>query len=428
MSPWQGILELSGLQSDFYIFEVKQFRKTKKVYFYLKRKQRKGFCSGCGAESCEIHSIDRVQLRDLSVFEYKTYVVVERFTLRCEGCRGYLVEDFWLWRKRKDFTWRYEQKISQMCEEMTNASVGRLEELNDKTVYNIDYELLLIRLQNQKLPKDLGPYYSLDEVHFKSYPNHHTEKDKEFITNLLDLTYKKVISNHPGRGQKSAENCFRWLSKSQRRQASGVAMDQHDPYLKATRLMCPNADIVLDRFHIAKLFNETMDDFRKYQLELAQDNDEIQLLKGKYKWLLLTRESKLSKQNQELLSELKQINERVIEALLIRDHFFDFFESPTLTHAKRQWYKLMKLVKEVDIKQFTEFFRKLKKYMHHIWSYFQSHISSGVIEAINHKIKVTRAAAYGYRNRTYYQLKILQRVGFLNSKFAQLPKIQGLSS
>lgn len=46
-----------------------------------------------------------------------------------------------------------------------------------------------------------------------------------------------------------------------------------------------------------------------------------------------------------------------------------------------------------------------------------------MIEAVNHKIKATKQAAYGYRNFRYYQLKILQRVGFLNSQFAPLPRI-----
>jgi transposase len=127
MNPWQGTLRLAGLQADFEIRDVKQFETTKKVYLYLTRRDRGGCCSGCGQRSTVIHSADQIQLRDLPVFEYQVYLVVERFTLWCTRCRRHLVEDFWLWRKRKDFTWRYEQKVSRMCEEMTNISVARLE-------------------------------------------------------------------------------------------------------------------------------------------------------------------------------------------------------------------------------------------------------------------------------------------------------------
>ena len=56
-----------------------------------------------------------------------------------------------------------------------------------------------------------------------------------------------------------------------------------------------------------------------------------------------------------------------------------------------------------------------------LWDYFKHKTSSAVIEALNHKIKATKTAAYGYLNLRYFQLKILQRVGFLNSKYAPLP-------
>jgi transposase len=192
--------------------------------------------------------------------------------------------------------------------------------------------------------------------------------------------------------------------------------------------MCPNADHVLDRFHIMQLFSESMNEFRKYQLQLTTNDDEIQLLKGNNKRLLLTRPAKLSKTNHALLEELKSLNERVVEALIIRDHLIQFFESPTKRLAKLAWYGLLKMVKEADIAQFNEFFRKLKARVDQLWAYFDHRTSSAVIEALNHKIKATKWAAYGYRNLHYFRLKILQRVGFLNTQFAPLPSRQGNSA
>jgi transposase len=307
-------------------------------------------------------------------------------------------------------------------------AVGRLEDLHDKTVYTIDYELLEIRLGYQQLPDTLGPHYSLDEVYFHYFPDWHPEAEKKFVTNLLDLTHRKIIANSPGRGEKAASNCLQWLSISQKRKAESISTDLHAPYHKAIRAHCPNADIVLDRFHIMQLFNQAMDDFRKHQLQLASGTDEVELLKGRNKWLLLTREEKLSKTNRRLLDELKKMNERIVDALLVREYFIDFFQAPTVRIAKLRWYKVLKLVKEVDIPAFNEFFRKLKEWATHLWNYFEHRTSSAVIEAVNHKIKVTKSSAYGYRNLRYFQLKILQRCGFLNSEFAPLPRINKYQS
>jgi transposase len=317
-----------------------------------------------------------------------------------------------------------------MCEEMTNASVSRLEKLNDKTIYTIDYELLELRMGHQKLP-ELGPHYSMDEVYFRYFPDWHKDAGKKFVTNLLDLTHGKIISNSPGRDAKSAENCFiLGLTKTQRRKAQSVATDLHEPFHLAIKKHCPNADIVLDRFHIMQLYGAAMDDFRKHQLEIsqAQRGDDVWYLKGANKWLLLTRPERLSKTNKKLLEELKTLNERVIDALIVREYFIQFFQSSILQEAKIRWYRLLKLVKEVDIPAFTEFFKKLKAWSPQLWNYFKHRTSSAVIEAVNHKIKVIKAQAYGYRNLRYFQLKILQRCGFLNTQFAPLPRIHNFQA
>ena len=423
MSPeqLQGILWLADLQDDFVLLDCKKYRDQNRVVLVLERRQRAGACSGCHAPCSNPHSTDWVWLRDLSAFGYRIELRVPRFTFWCEQCQGFRVESHWLSRPRKSFSWRYEKHVSRLCEEMTNASVGRLENLHDKTVYTIDFECLELRLAHQKLP-ELGPHYSMDEVYFRYYPDWHPEGARKFITNLLDLKHGKVICNSPGRDAKAAENCLILLTPTQRRQAQSVATDLHEPFHKAIQRYLPNADIVLDRFHIMQLFNVAMDDFRKQQITIASGKDELQYFKGRNKWLLLTREEKLSKTDRALLNELKTINERVVEALLVREYFIQFFESPTVRLAKLAWYRLLKLVDEVDITAFNEFFRKLKQWSAQLWNFFKYRSSSAQIEAINHKIKATKAAAYGYRNLRYFQLKILQRVGFLNSRFAPLPR------
>ncbi|HAR41348.1 MAG TPA: ISL3 family transposase [Bdellovibrionales bacterium] len=419
---FQGILWLADLQDDFELLDYKKFRDQNKVILILGRRLHGGICSGCGKNCSKIHSTDYTWIRDLSAFGYQVELRVERFTFWCEQCAGYRVEQHWLSRPRRAFTWRYEKHISRLCEEMTNASVGRLEELHDKTVYTMDFELLEIRMGYQKLP-ELGPHYSMDEVYFRYYPDWHPEAGKKFVTNLLDLTHGKVICNSPGRDSKSAENCLLLLTPTQRRRAQSMATDLHPPFHSAIRLRCPNADIVLDRFHIMQLFNNAMEEFRRQQLGEAWGTDQVDLLRPQNKWILLTREERLSKTDRRLLDELKRKNERVVEALLIREYFVQFFQMPTLKLAKLAWYRLLKLVTQVNIPAFTEFFRKLKAWASELWNYFKHRSTSAVIEAVNHKIKATKQAAYGYRNLRYYQLKILQRVGFLNSRFAALPRI-----
>ena len=419
---FQGILCLADLQDDFELLDYKKFRDQNRVILILGRRNRNGVCSRCARPCSDVHSTDFVWLRDLSAFGYQVELRVPRFTLWCEHCQGYRVESHWLSRPRRAFSWRFERHVSNLCEEMTNASVGRLEELDDKTVYRIDFECLEIRMGYQEIP-ELGPDYSMDEVYFHYYPDWHPKARQKFLTNLLDLKHGKIICNSPGRDSKSAENCLLLLTPAQRRRAKSMATDLHEPYHQAIRRHCPNADIVLDRFHIMQLFNKAMDEFRKTQLDEAWGTEQVDLLRGQKKWILLTRPENLSKTNASLLDELKRKNERVVEALLVREYFVQFFQSPTLKLAKLAWYRLLRFVNEVNIPAFNEFFRKLRAWSPQLWNYFKHRTTSAVIEAVNHKIKATKWAAYGYKNLRYFQLKILQRVGFLNSQYAPLPRI-----
>jgi transposase len=170
-----------------------------------------------------------------------------------------------------------------------------------------------------------------------------------------------------------------------------------------------------------KLFNEAMNDFRCRQFSMTTDEDEKRLLRGQNRWILLSNPDNLNHKDRGLLDEIKALNERVVEACLIREYFVSFFDALNEETARLRWRVLQQLVLEADIKEFNKFFKNLKKWMNELWDYFKHKTSSAIIEALNHKIKATKAAAYGYRNLYYFRLKILQRVGFLNSKFAPLP-------
>jgi transposase len=422
MNPWQGILWLAGLQSDFVILDAKKWNQERRVELTLGRLHRQGRCSECGQLCTRIHSVDTVRLRDLSCFGYKVHLVLPRFTVRCERCGRATVEDHWLWRSRRQLTWRFECHVSALCEEMTNLAVARLEGMNDKTVFNIDYGLLRLRLERQTIP-ELGKQFCMDEVYFKYFPEQDPRRETSFVTNLVSLDHRRVIINSPGRGQKAAEACIlQAIPEPLRQQNLYFATDLHKPFHAAIRKTCPQAKIILDRFHLMKIFNEAMDRFRRRQFHLTTDGTERNLLSAKTgKWILLSDPSKLSPGRQNLLAQLKHLNERVLEALLIREQFVSFFEAKDLPLAESRWQALLELVRLADIREFNDLFQQLKHWLPLMLDYFANRTTTAVIEALNHKIKATKIAAYGYRNLHYFQLKILQRVGFLNRRYAPLP-------
>lgn len=50
-------------------------------------------------------------------------------------------------------------------------------------------------------------------------------------------------------------------------------------------------------------------------------------------------------------------------------------------------------------------------------NFFQYRVTTAVSEGINNVIKAIKRQAFGFRNMDYFKLKIMQRCGYLNSKF-----------
>ena len=66
-------------------------------------------------------------------------------------------------------------------------------------------------------------------------------------------------------------------------------------YISAVANNLPGADIVFDRFHVVKLFNEKLSDFRRSLFNhLAGKPEEQELIKGT-RWLLLKNPENLQK-------------------------------------------------------------------------------------------------------------------------------------
>ena len=51
------------------------------------------------------------------------------------------------------------------------------------------------------------------------------------------------------------------------------------------------------------------------------------------------------------------------------------------------------------------------------WNYFKYKVTTGLSEGINRVIKGLKWQAYGYKDMFYFGLKILQKAGYLNSRY-----------
>ena len=103
--------------------------------------------------------------------------------------------------------------------------------------------------------------------------------------------------------------------------------------------------------------------------------------------------------------------------MILVEHFHAILDKKEVVEFRKSltlWYRL---VRESGLKPFRKLASTIRKYRLNIESYIRSKLTTAVSEGLNNKIKVLKRMGYGYTNEQSFQLKILQRCGFLNSKF-----------
>ena len=103
----------------------------------------------------------------------------------------------------------------------------------------------------------------IDEV---SYHKRH-----KYATLVYDLERSVVVWVGQGRGRATIDQFFdHHLSGYQKSQIHTGCCDMSEAYMGAISAHCPNARLVLDRFHVVKALNEAVDQVRKAQWRRSQ--------------------------------------------------------------------------------------------------------------------------------------------------------------
>ena len=102
---------------------------------------------------------------------------------------------------------------------------------------------------------------------------------------------------------------------------------------------------------------------------------------------------------------------------MVKEHFHKMFEEQDEAKARHMLTECYEWSVEARAKQLAKYFWSLLD-RKELWNYFKHRITSGVSEGTNRAIKTLKWVAYGYKDMAYFALKIMQKCGYLNSKYA----------
>ena len=215
-------------------------------------------CGRCGREAdarIEVKVSATQVVRDLDVWGQPSFWVYPPAFFRCPHChhRQHLIPPF----KRRDvsYTLRFEQHVLRSLIGSTEEDVARRLGISAETVARIVRNQLADAKARELDPGRVITDVGIDELSLK-------KRHKLYVTILTDLTHPdrpEVLAVAKGRDEAAGRACLGRLSDEQRGQVRTYRADMGPAYHAACRGMLPNAAAVIDRFHVAKLFNEAVD-------------------------------------------------------------------------------------------------------------------------------------------------------------------------
>ncbi|MBW8073330.1 MAG: ISL3 family transposase [Ferrovum sp.] len=207
---------------------------------------------------------------------------------------------------------------------------------------------------------------------------------------------------------------FTLIGKELAEKIEFVCSDMWKPYLTLIEKHCTNALNILDRFHIVAKLNLALDEVRASEARrLVQDGYEPVLKKSR--WCLLKRRTNLTPKQRVKLRDVLRYNLQSVRAYLFKEYFQQFWDYDSPTWAGKFLDQWCAEVMRSKIEPLKKFVRTVRNHRELMLNYFRARkqFSSGIVEGLNNKAKVTMRKAYGFRTFEMLELALYHVLGKL---------------
>jgi transposase len=393
-----------------FVYQSARFSREKEKTIEVVVRPRKGaalVCSGCHQPA---PGYDRLPERRFEFIPLWGFLVFLLYTMRrvnCQAC-GVVVEEVpWGYGKHQ-LTRAYMEHLARWARKLSWKETAESFHTSwDKVCDAVEY-MVNWGLDHRVLSSIRA--IGVDEIQYAKGHKYLTlvYQIEEGATRLLWVGKERTIESFQG--------FFTLIGTELASQIEFVCSDMWEPYLKVIREKCSQALNILDRFHIVAKMNKALDEVRAAEYRrMAQAGYEPVLKKSR--WCLLKRPENLTSKQKIRLRDLLRFNLKTVRAYILKEEFQQLWEYDSPTWAGKFLDQWCRQTMRSRIEPMKKIARTLRQHRQLILNYFRAQklFSSGVVEGLNNKAKVTMRKSYGFR--TYRVLEMA-----LYHSLAKLPE------
>jgi transposase len=382
-----GLLGYQYLRTDF---------KHGKIYVYVRKHPGKLRCPECDNHQLILKGTVTRTFRSLPIGKKQIILVVIIQRVLCKECGCLKQINLGFANPKKRYTRAFARYVLELSKHMTIHDVANHLNVSWDTVKDIQKEYLLRHFSKPKLAH--LKQIAVDEITIG--------KRHRYLTIVLDLETGAVVFIGDGRGSDSLKPFWKRLRKAKAK-IEAVAMDMSPAYLHAVRNHLPEAVIVFDHFHIIKLFNDKLSELRRQVYNETTHYMKAEALKG-IRWILLKNPENLDekKNEKERLEQALEINKPLATAYYLKEDLRQIWNQHSKQQAEMVLNDWVSRASTSGITILKKLANTIVAHRSGILAYYDFPISTGPLEGTNNKIKTMQRAAYGFRDKEFFKLKI----------------------
>ncbi len=371
----------------------------------LPRRNSKAICSCCEAPAPLYDRLNKRRFEFIPLWGYQVFLVYLMRRVDCTAC-GVKVEQVPWARGKQELTATYQQFLAHWAKKLSWKDVAVSFRTSWEKVFQAVEYIVEWGLEHRDLSGVTA--IGVDEIAWRKGHNYLT------MVYQIDVGNTRLLWIGKERTTKTLLRFFRLFGRERSQELKYVCSDMWRPYIKVIQKKAGQALHILDRFHIVAKLNKAIDEVRAGEHRQMQKDGYEPVLKNS-RWCLLKRGENLTEKQEVKLKDLLQYNLRSVRAYLLKEDFNGFWEYVSPAWAEKFLDHWCTRVMRSKIDPMKKVARTIRKHKPLILNWFKAKkaFSSGVVEGLNNKAKVTTRNSYGFRTYRGAEVALYHALGNL---------------
>ena len=340
-------------------------------------------CPRCGLADPPLykHDVRTQEFMDTPIHGRRVHLIVRRQRYVCQGCEKTFQRILPDMEEDRTMTKRLVEYVKRLSLEKKFTEIAEEVGVNEKTVRNLFHEHVE-KLDSERTltaPEWIG----IDEIHLLG----------EFRCILTSPAEKHIMDLLPKRDKATV---LKWMKAlPNRNNVKVVTMDMWTGYRNTANEAFPNAQCLVDKFHVVRMANDAADSLRVALKDELEPKVRRQLKRDR--WIIRARRRDLKAADVMLMHSWKTLIPMLSEAYRAKEDFYEIYEKAT---SRAEAIELWDLWKEMLPKELKPAFKELTtavdNWKPEIFAYFDHKKTNAYTEGMNSVIRNVDRPGRGY--------------------------------